>query len=157
MAGARPTSISRKDIRREEFYATNIDPGGWDLKFFWCPNEDDPDVELFNYRQALSFANAFANLAGERRNIIPGTPIGSVRVGPVSDNLRRLVNVSHERWVTWDEGPGEEAMATAVMELVAGTAKQEFRIFRSTGTPSPFYTSVFSCSTAIPAANRAVP
>jgi hypothetical protein len=119
---------------------------GWDLDFYWCPTPENDPLERQNYNQALLAANAFANIASEGRNIIPGTKLGRLRVRPVSDRLNRLINTNVQLWVTWNEGPGEEEMATQVLNRVSSNISQDFRLMKSVGTPTPYYTSVFFCS-----------
>ncbi len=118
---------------------------GWDLDFIWCTTPGDTAREGRNYSAALSAANSFAGFAKSGGNLMPGTPLGRIRLRTTSDASTAQPWRASGRWIIRDDGPGEIEAADAVRQLASSSDARDFPLAVNTGVPTPYYTSLFFC------------
>lgn len=112
---------------------------GWDVDVFFCDGaKRDEDYEI-----ARVSADIIAAASSSNRILAAGIRLGRVQLRRWPETMRdgTFKGLS----VVSDGAEGEDATRNAIAKLLLDEQKTPFRLTRSIGKPTKFYTSVFAC------------
>ncbi|HEX8224972.1 MAG TPA: hypothetical protein VF605_14230 [Allosphingosinicella sp.] len=142
-------------------YATRVlatgQAKGWDIDLFWCAGAG----EQSNFAIAARAAQILAGLARAGTPIGGNVALGRVRLRSLPESKIAELLPQPDNLVVADSGPGEGAVAEAVLVALRGGGVADFRRANSRGAVTRYYISGFACrpgpAPAAPPAATAAP